>query len=292
MEHRRRILELPSGSVSVLDWTPARRTGPDILMLHGGGLDSAQLSWGATGRALAHAGHRVFAPDHPGFGQSPPASEPVTQERLVAYVGTLVDALRLTDYVIGGLSLGAGMTLGHLLDRPGRACAALLFGAYGVMPRLFDGVFGRPLHTLTWMLVRSGLLPRMTRAYARDAPTMERGLRDLIRDPARRTPELVAAVLDEARGPGLETFGQWQVDQVLATRLRTDYSSRLGEIEVPVLLVHGDRDTGVPVARAQAAARALPGGRIVVVPDAGHWVQRDRPDLVSTEVLAFLDGVR
>src|SRR5690606_17143220 len=169
---------------------------------------------------------------------------------------------------------------------------AVLLGAYGLMPRLSDGPFGQPLHTLTWLLVCSGLLPRITRAYARDASALERGLRDLIRDPARRTPELVAAVLDEARGPGLETFGQWQRDQVLPTRLRTDYTSRLGEIDVPVLLVHGDRDTGVPVARAEAAARALPDGRIVVIPDAGHWVQRDRPDPVHTEVLGFLDRVR
>jgi pimeloyl-ACP methyl ester carboxylesterase len=55
-----------------------------------------------------------------------------------------------------------------------------------------------------------------------------------------------------------------------------------------VLVVHGDRDTGVPVARAEEAARRLPDAQLVVAPDAGHWVQRDRPEIVVPAVIDFL----
>lgn len=291
MEARRRDLAVRTGTVSLLEWIPAEPAGPDILLLHGGGLDSAEPSWGETGLALAAAGHRVFAPDHPGFGRSIPWAQPITQERLVAHVGDLVDALGLDRPVVGGLSLGGGMTLGHLLARPGATRAALLLGAYGTMSRLVGGPFGLPLHALTWLVVRSGALPGITRRYARDAASVERSLRPLVRDPARRTPELVDAVLAEARGPAPESFGQWQADQVLPTRLRTDYSPRLAELDLPVLVVHGDRDTGVPVARARAAAQTLPDARLVVVSDAGHWVQRDRPDAVHAAMLDFLAGL-
>lgn len=284
MEARRRDLAVRTGTVSLLEWIPAEPAGPDILLLHGGGLDSAELSWGETGPALAAAGHRVFAPDHPGFGRSIPWAQPITQERLVAHVGDLVDALGLEQPTVGGISMGGGMTLGHLLARPGETRAALLFGSYGIVPRL-------PLHPVNWLLVRSGVLPGTTRRFARDAASVERSLRPLVRDPARRTPELVDAVLAEARGPAPESFGQWQADQVLPTRLRTDYSPRLAELDLPVLVVHGDRDTGVPVARARAAARTLPDARLVVVSDAGHWVQRDRPDAVHAAMLDFLAGL-
>lgn len=284
MPHRR-DLTVRTGTVSLLEWTPDEPTGSDILLLHGGGLDSAELSWGETGPALAAAGHRVFAADHPGFGQSVPWSQPITQERLVAHVGDLVDALELDAPVVGGISMGGGMTIGHLLARPSTTRAAILLGTYGVMPRL-------PLHLLSWLLVRSGILPGLTHRYARDTASVERSLRPLVRDATRRTPALVSAVLAEARGTAADSFGQWQVDQVLPTRLRTDYSTRLLEIDVPVLLVHGARDTGVPVARARAAAEAIPGARLVVVPDAGHWVQRDRPDIVHGAVLDFLTTVR
>lgn len=35
-----------------------------------------------------------------------------------------------------------------------------------------------------------------------------------------------------------------------------------------------------PLARIRFAAEQLPVGSLVTVPDAGHWVQRDRADLV------------
>ena len=281
MSARRHTVILPGGEASVLEWRPAAETRVPVLLLHGGGADSAALSWGEVGPALAAAGHRVFAPDHPGFGRSPRATHPLTQERLVAGVGDVVEALGLREYAIAGLSLGAGMTLGHLLDRPDGVRSAALLGSYGLMPRLTDGPFSAVAHLSTFLLLRSGLLGAMTRAYGRDRRAMERGLRDLVRSPAARTPALVDAVLDEAAtGQGLRTFGEWQRDQVRPMRLRTDYRDRLAEIRTPVLLVHGDRDSGVPLRRAQDAAAALPCGTLVVVPGAGHWVQRDRPDVV------------
>lgn len=277
----RRTVTVPGAGVSVLEWRPSAETQPPVLLLHGGGTDSALLSWGEVGPALAAAGHRVVAPDHPGFGHSPRLEAPLTQERLVQYVGDLVDALDLQAYVVGGLSLGAGLALGHLLDRPDGARSAALLGSYGLMPRLTDGRLGALSHLSTFLLLRSGLLGAMTRAYARDRKAMRRGLQDLVRSPEARTPALVDAVLAEAAtGSGLTTFGDWRRDQVRPLRLRTDYRDRLAEIRVRVLLVHGDRDSGVPLRRIEEAAEALPAGRLLVAPGAGHWVQRDRPDVV------------
>lgn len=289
MDAGRTVIDLPHATVSALEWRPAAETGLPVLLLHGGGADSAELSWGEVGPALADAGHRVIAPDHPGFGHSPRADWPLTQERLVRHVAELVDALGLADYAIAGLSLGGGMSVGHLLDQPGRARTAILLGCYGLMPRLADGFRGRITHLTSFLLLRSGLLAAMTRSYARNRPAMERGLRDLVRNPQARTPELVDAVLAEAAGgTSLESFGQWQRDQVLWNRLRTVYTGQLAGIRTPTLLVHGDRDTGVPVARIETAAALLPSGSLRLVPGAGHWVQRDRPDLVIPAMLEQL----
>ncbi|NJI58789.1 alpha/beta hydrolase [Microbacterium oxydans] len=289
MDARRTIIDLPHATVSALEWRPTAETGLPVLLLHGGGADSAELSWGEVGPALAQAGHRVVAPDLPGFGHSPRTAWPLTQELLVRHVGELVDALDLTDYAIAGLSLGGGMTVGHLLDQPGRARTAVLLGCYGLMPRLADGFRGRITHLTSFLLLRSGLLAAMTRSYARNRSALERGLRDLVRNPEARTPELVDAVLAEAAGgTSLETFGEWQRDQVLWNRLRTVYTDQLAGIRTPTLLVHGDRDTGVPLARIETAAALLPSGSLRPIPGAGHWVQRDRPDLVIPAMLEQL----
>jgi len=289
MRARRTTIAASGTTISLLEWTPPEPSGRTLLLLHGGAADSAELSWGGIGAALADAGHRVLAPDHPGFGQSPPAVWPPTQERLVGYVGDLVDALRLDDYAIAGLSLGGGMTLGHLLAQPGRARGAIALDTYGIMPRRGDGSLGRLSHVGAFVLLRTGMLAAVTRSYGRSARAMERALRDLVRNPASRTPELLRAVVSESTsGNGLASFGRFQRDQVMWGRLRTDYTSQLASIRTPTLLIHGERDTAVPLERARAAAALLPRGDLVTVPDAGHWVQRDRPDLVVPAMLGFL----
>lgn len=287
---RRLSVDVEGATVSVAEWAaqqPFRRT---VLLLHGGGVDNAELSWGALGPALASAGHRVLAPDHPGFGRTPRATWSLTQQRLIQYVGEVVDGLELTDYIVGGLSLGGGLTLGHALERPDGPRGLMLLGSFGIMPRLVDSPLSSLTHYSTYLLLRSGLLAAMTRSYARNPAAMEHGLRSLVRDPSSRTPELVQAVIDEASsGTALETFGEWQRDQVQPRGLRTDYTDRLGEIDIPALVVHGDRDSGVGIARARTAAELLPQGTLVEVPGAGHWVQRDRPDVVTAAIVDFLE---
>ncbi|MDV3127324.1 alpha/beta hydrolase [Mycobacterium sp. 21AC1] len=284
----RTTVDLPSGPISYLIWEHENPT-QTVLLLHGGGVDSASLSWGGIGPRLAAAGYRVIAPDHPGYGHSPAAQLPVTQERLVAYVGELADALDLADYAIGGLSLGGGMTIGHVLDRPDRVTGAMMLGSYGIMPRLSDGPLSLPRQLLTWAMVRTGLLGALTRWVGTNRAAMVRSMRPLVRDPAQLTDELMEEIMAAASQPGgFDVFEQWQRDQVRWNRLRTDYTPRLATFARPALVVHGDRDTGVPVARARAAAQLIPDAELKVVVGAGHWVQRDQPDIVAEAMTGFL----
>ena len=269
------------------------RSKSTVVLLHGGGVDDASLSWGGVGPSLAEAGHRVIAPDHPGFGHSPAAPWPAIQQHLVDYVGDFVDALGLGSHVIGGLSLGGGMAIGHTLARPDTVTAAMLLGSYGLMPRLSDGLTSLPRQVLTWAMLRTGLLTAMTRRVASSRAALDWSMASLVRDRTRRTPELMDEVWAAAEsGRGLAAFAQWQREQVLLDRLATDYRGELGQITAPVLIVHGDRDSGVPVARARSAAAALPDATLRIVAGAGHWVQRDQPDAVIAAMLRFLSRRR
>lgn len=289
MEMRRQSVDLDWGQVSYLEWLPDGAAKTAVILLHGGGVDCAELSWGGVGPALAEAGYRVIAPDHPGYGESPNAPWAATQERQVAYVGEFIHALGLRDYVLGGLSLGGGLTIGHLLAHPGRARGAILFGSYGLMDHQFEGPFKRPAHLLTWVMLRTGILRRLTWAYAKDRKKMDSGLRAIIRNPEERTVELLDAVMAEAQRPDAGVaFEQWQFDQFGWAKAKTNYTEHLPSIRVPVLIVHGDHDTGVPVSRAREAARLIPDARLLVVSDGGHWVQRDQPTVVVPAVLDFL----
>lgn len=290
VEPTRSSIELPSGTVSYLTWA-TDRAAPTVVLLHGGGVDSASLSWGGIGPRLAQAGYCVIAPDHPGYGHSAPARLPVTQERLVVYVGEFVDGLGLQRYAIGGLSLGGGMTIGHVLDRPERVTGAMLLGSYGIMPRLSDGALSGVRQLATWAMLRTGLLGAVTRWAGTNRTAMTRSMHALIRDPRQLTDALMNEIMVAAAQPGgFDAFEQWQRDQVGWNRQRTDYTARLTSFRRPALIVHGDRDPGVPVARARAAAALIPDAQLKIVAGAGHWVQRDRPDVVLEAMAGFLAG--
>lgn len=262
------------------------------MLLHGGGVDSASLSWGGIGPRLAQAGYRVVAPDHPGYGHSAPARLPATQERLVGYVGEFVDGLGLQRYAIGGLSLGGGMTIGHVLDRPDRVTGAMLLGSYGLMPRLSDGPLSGVRQLVTWATLRTGLLGAVTRWVGTNRAVMTKSMQSLIRNPTELTVELMDEIMVAAQQhDGFRAFEQWQRDQVLWNRQRTDYTPRLVSFPRPALIVHGDRDPGVPVARARAAVELIPDAHLKIVAGAGHWVQRDRPDIVLEAMTGFLRGL-
>jgi pimeloyl-ACP methyl ester carboxylesterase len=81
--------------------------------------------------------------------------------------------------------------------------------------------------------------------------------------------------------------------QVVDTLLsREDITDRLGEITCPALVIHGNADAAIPVAKAAELASGLPGAwPLVVVEGAGHAANLSHPDEVNAEIRRFLDAL-
>jgi energy-coupling factor transporter ATP-binding protein EcfA2 len=69
--------------------------------------------------------------------------------------------------------------------------------------------------------------------------------------------------------------------------------ARLADVTAPVLVVMGEQDPDFRDPRAEAdwIARAL-GGQVVMVPEAGHYPQSQRPGITTGAVLRFLESVQ
>ena len=102
-------------------------------------------------------------------------------------------------------------------------------------------------------------------------------------------------------------FGEYR-DQVVASLRRPGYAkafsrttrtshdpaeARLADVKTPVLVVMGEQDPDFPDPRAEAdwIARALR-AQVVMVPEAGHYPQSQRPDITTGTVLRFLESVK
>jgi fermentation-respiration switch protein FrsA (DUF1100 family) len=71
---------------------------------------------------------------------------------------------------------------------------------------------------------------------------------------------------------------------------RVDATDRLYLAEaIPFLLVWGEHDPIIPVAHALAAHRLVPGSRLEVFPDAGHFPHLDDPLRFVRVLIDFID---
>lgn len=275
-------VQLPDGQTIAYD-EAGPVNGAPVVVLHGGGTDSAQLSWGPTLPVLAEAGYHVFAPDWPGYGASPPPAGPFTQQLIVDLLPRLLDAWGLPRVTLVGISMGGGAALGCALTAPERVTRLAVVGAYGLQDRVpgqwLSALYVRLpfVNGLTWWTMR------VSRAALRAT------LRAILPTPGALTEAIVDEVAAAVRHPhAMRAFAEWQRDEVQWTGTKTCYMPRLEEITAPVLVVHGTKDIGVPVADAQEAARRLPDARLHVLEGAGHWTQRDRPAEFHRLLLDFL----
>jgi pimeloyl-ACP methyl ester carboxylesterase len=93
--------------------------GPNLILLHGGGLDSAWLTWGPVWSDL-EAVATIYAPDLPGFGDTPLGSTTPSLEGYGAWLKGFMEVCDIDTAIVAGLSLG-GVELvpgaGHWVPR-------------------------------------------------------------------------------------------------------------------------------------------------------------------------------
>ncbi|HJY46734.1 MAG TPA: alpha/beta fold hydrolase [Propionibacteriaceae bacterium] len=256
-------------------------TGSAVVLLHGGGLDDAQLSWGPltpllVGRAM------VIAPDLPGFGDSPLGATPPTVAGYASWLAAFLDAVGLPRCVLGGLSLGGAVAIRTALDAPDRVSGVLGCAPYGIDPRVPSGRLG-------WLAVHSpGIAALSWWAMRHSRRAVVASLRTVMRSPV--DDQLLEEVLPLLRRP--EAGVAWrafQRDEVRWSGPHTVFGADLAELACPVLLLSGEHDLVDPGAVRNAAA-TIPQGAFALISDAGHWLPRDAPEAVADQLLELISA--
>lgn len=259
-------------------------SGEPVFLLHGGGTDSASLSWKLPIGPLAEHFH-VFAPDWPGYGESDRPAIAYTMEYYIGFLRSLLDALGVAQASLVGASMGGGIALGFALQFPERMRRLVLVDSYGLQATA-------PGHRASYLLVHIPGLVKFTWALTKGSRALARAsLQSLFHDPSKVSEELVEEVLVELKKPGTgKAFLSFQKSEVLWSGLRTVYLDRLQEIRAPTLIVHGAEDRLVPVAWARLAHERIQGSYLHIIPNCGHWPQRENPEEFRRALLTFLVG--
>jgi pimeloyl-ACP methyl ester carboxylesterase len=257
-------------------------SGPVVVLTHG--ITSNSATWGRVMPYLARR-FTVIAPDLIGHGQS---AKPKGDYSLGAYASGLRDLLIALGHeraTFVGHSLGGGVTMQLsyqfpelverlvLVDSGGLGRDVSLFLRAATLP---GSEFVLPFLAATRMLdagrLAGGLLERVGLRAGTDIQEIARGHATLADRETR------AAFVHTLRGI-VEPGGQ-----------RVDASDRLYLARhIPFLLVWGEHDSIIPVSHGRTAHEQVPGSRLEVFADSGHFPQLDEPERFIDVLTDFID---
>lgn len=266
-------------------------TSPVVVLVHGLGL--SVRSWGRVPELLAPA-HRVVAYDLRGHGQS--AKAPHGDYSLSAHARDLhavlcrevVDGQRA---VVVGSSLGGGIILAHAQDFPHQLIAGAVFAGSGGSGVTFPGLPARWLPRRAQRGLRSAwlLLIRGAALVGRHVRPVESVANRLVR-PFAFTSDAPRSVVDQVREDFLGTRPAALARTTLAS-VSNDGVRLAPSLEVPTLVLHGDRDPEVSQEEIHELMAALPQAELVTFPGTGHMLPLTDADAVTAQIARWVRRV-
>ncbi len=264
-----------------IHYLTAGEMGSPVILLHGGAVDSASISWGAALEAFAST-HRVFAPDLPGYGQSAKPDVQYTTEFYVDFLVHMLDAVQLPKASLVGLSLGGAITLGFTLNYPDRVDRLIVIDPYGILPKV-------AWHKLSYLWVKSPFNELSYRFKWSKGMVRWLLLSSFISSPARLSEALVDELYQAMQAPGAgKAWTSYQRYEMSWQGVRHNYLPRLSEIQAPTLFINGEKDTVVPLKYAQEAHAQVKNSQLYIMPECKHWPMRDKPEEFNRVVAEFL----
>ena len=236
----------------------------NVLLLHAGIAD--RRMWKPQVAALEAAGHRVLAPDLPGFGDA--ALEPPTVDYVAFAAGLLEEPAAVVGCSFGGrVALELGVARPKLVER-------LALIAPGLASTEWSG------ETRAGFVEEEALVEQGDLAGAGE----QQARMWLAPDAADEVRELTAAMTVRSYEQQLPFEGE-----VRAVWPEPSAETRLAELDVPTLLLVGDADRAEMRPLAARLAAEIPDARLETIAGAGHLPSLERPDELNRLLLDFFE---
>jgi len=235
-------------------------SGPPLLFLHpaGGG------GWMPFLDGLSSR-FDVLAPDHPGFDESATNPEVEGVDDLVYHYLRLLDQLGIETATVVGASLGGWIAAELAVHSPHRVDKLVLLSPAGLrIPEAPPAdLFAAPPERIPELLfhdpsIAAGLMP--------DEPSLD----DIIHIFHNQTAFARYAWRPFMNNPKLER--------------------RLYRVGAPTLVVWPDDDRVIPRAHAERYVERIAGARLEVIAGCGHALYGEKPEEITSAVLAFAAG--
>ena len=254
-------------------------TGPTLLLVHGTG--GSAHSWHHTLTALAEH-YTVLAVDLPGHGfTTVPSVVDATRdvyslEGMARELHALLSTLGLTPTLVAGHSAGVAVLLRLVLDGHVAPTRIVGFNPALVAPPALYIAFIAPLlgaivqssavaDSGAWLARQTGIIRTMLQSTG-----TQLSAEDLARyEQLCRRPAHVHAAL--------AMMSRWDLPRIVRDAI---------SLRIPLTLVAGRNDRWVPLASLQKSIACIPTATMRVIDGAGHLLLEERPDVVTSTLLA------
>jgi pimeloyl-ACP methyl ester carboxylesterase len=243
-----------------------------LLFIHGFPLN--RKMWEPQVEAFSSTA-QVLAPDLRGHGESEAIPGPYSMDTLAEDCHALLEALSVRrPVIVCGLSMGGYVALAYHRLHPDQVAGLVLAATRASA----DSAEGRANRDKLVALVRregvqavvDSMLPKMMapQTYGQDQALVER----------------VRQIMEQTSPEGA-------IGALLGMKERPDSTPMLADIGVPTLILHGSDDQLIPFKEAETMHEAIPYSQLRLLPDSGHLLNLEQPELFNQALRSFLDSL-
>jgi pimeloyl-ACP methyl ester carboxylesterase len=257
-----------------------KRDGRVLVLIHGS--NASLHTWEPWVKRLGND-YRIISMDLPGHGLTgvDPAGT-YDNASYVAVVDQLLTKLGVGQAVIGGNSMGGGVSWMYALAHPEKTEALLLVDAGGQPQAKPDEL------PIGFRLMRMPIIKEAARSIA-PRSIFESSIQNTMSVQSKIDDALIDRYWELNRYPGNREATMKRFSS--PGSMKSGTKEQLATIKVPVLIMWGEADKLIPVSSARWFAEAIPGARLVVYPNVGHIPMEEVPDESAADVKAWLDAL-
>jgi pimeloyl-ACP methyl ester carboxylesterase len=261
-EHERFDIATGFGSTHVIACGPA--DGKPVLLLHAMGFSATM--WYATVSGLSGE-FRCYAADFPSdMGLSAMTCPPASLADCAAWLSALLDCLGIVRSVLVGASYGSFLALNYAIAEPARVSKVLL-----TSPAAGFVALRKSFYLKLFLSILTFLLP------GRSAP--EKMMRWIFEDRLPLDHPVIRQMM----------VGIRSLNSRIRVYPRVFGDSELAKMQAPLYLLLGEKEVCYnPQSAAQRARRTVGNASVEIVPNAGHMLVMERPEIVNPGIAAFL----
>ncbi len=259
--------------------------GPSLVLIHGAWASHEWWRWQVPELSKDY---QVLSLDVRGHGQSSPLKAAYSVDGFTRDLESFLQKVGIDKVALVGWSMGGIISMEYCLNHPSKVRALILIATRGHRnPQMKRRIMFQYLQARLSLLMDFTSPRKYDRAAEGFPGEQERVKREVANMLSPTTPrEVFDWVMDDITNKPRENYFE-----VAKSIWNWEAGEELKRINVPTLIMVGEKDSRTPPRFSHLLHAEIPNSRLVIVKDAGHCLALERPQVVNAETIKFLKSL-